>query len=91
MTGTANRGAFLEGAQRLLQRAQSDGTSFSLIMFDLDEFKSVNDTFGHDVGDAVIRVFVQTARSMLRPSDLIGRYGGEEFVVALPKATVEAA
>jgi diguanylate cyclase (GGDEF)-like protein len=91
LTGTANRGAFTEAAQRLLQRAHSEGASFSLIMFDLDEFKSVNDAFGHDVGDAVIRTFVEIARAMLRPTDLIGRYGGEEFVVALPRATIEAA
>ena len=91
LTGIANRGDFLEGAGRLLQRARSDATSFSLIMFDLDQFKSVNDTFGHDVGDAVIRTFAETARSILRPTDLFGRYGGEEFVVALPRATIEAA
>ncbi len=91
LTGIANRGDFLEGAERLLQRARSDGTSFSVIMFDLDEFKSINDTFGHNAGDAVIRRFAEIARSMLRPTDLFGRYGGEEFVVALPKATIEAA
>jgi diguanylate cyclase (GGDEF)-like protein len=91
LTGIANRADFLEGADRLLQRAIRDGSSFSLIMFDLDEFKSVNDTFGHDVGDRVIQAFVDIACTMLRPSDLLGRYGGEEFVVALPKATVEAA
>src|SRR5665213_1181189 len=91
LTGIANRTDFLDGAERLFQRAHSNGTSFSLIMFDLDQFKSVNDNFGHDVGDNVIRAFVDVARSMLRPSDLLGRYGGEEFVVALPKATLEAA
>jgi diguanylate cyclase (GGDEF)-like protein len=91
LTGIANRTDFLDGAERLFQRAHSNGTSFSLIMFDLDQFKSVNDNFGHDVGDNVIRAFVDVARSMLRPSDLLGRYGGEEFAVALPKATLEAA
>ena len=91
LTGIANRGDFIDGAERLLQRARNDATSFSLILFDLDEFKSINDTFGHDVGDAVIRSFAEIARTMLRPTDLFGRYGGEEFVVALPKATIEAA
>jgi diguanylate cyclase (GGDEF)-like protein len=91
MTGIANRGALLENGVRLLQRCQHDGRSFSLIMFDLDRFKTVNDTHGHAAGDEVIRTFTRTAQSFLRPSDFFGRYGGEEFVVALPNATVEAA
>ena len=91
LTQIANRGALLENAQRALRRCQSDGVSFSLILFDLDRFKQVNDTFGHDVGDDVLRRFADIARDMLRPNDLFGRYGGEEFIVALPSATVEAA
>lgn len=61
LTGIANRTDFLDGAERLFQRAHSNGTSFSLIMFDLDQFKSVNDNFGHAVGDNVIRAFVNVA------------------------------
>ena len=91
LTGIANRGVFIEGAERILERCRAEGRSFSLIMFDLDRFKRVNDTYGHTVGDAVIRGFADAGRSVLRPSDLFGRYGGEEFTVALPGATIEAA
>jgi diguanylate cyclase (GGDEF)-like protein len=91
LTGIANRGALLENAQRVLRRCQSDGVSFSVILFDLDRFKRVNDTFGHDVGDDVLRKFADITRGVLRPNDIFGRYGGEEFVVVLPSATIEAA
>lgn len=91
LTGVANRGAFLEGAERRLRRCEAEGMSFSLIMFDLDRFKEINDTFGHDVGDQVLRTFTETAQAVLRPNDLFGRYGGEEFTLALPGATIEAA
>jgi len=91
LTGTANRGAFFEHAARLLTRCHNDGTPLSLIVFDLDRFKSVNDAHGHAVGDDVLRVFADTVRALLRPNDLFGRHGGEEFAVALPGATVETA
>jgi diguanylate cyclase (GGDEF)-like protein len=91
LTGIANRGALIESGERLLRRCQQEGTSFSLVMFDLDRFKRINDTYGHAAGDAVLRSFVETTQSILRPTDLFGRYGGEEFVVVLPRATIEAA
>ena len=91
LTGIANRGALVESAQRALRRCQSEGISFSLILFDLDRFKHVNDTFGHDVGDDLLRRFTDITRNVLRPNDIFGRYGGEEFIVVLPSATIEAA
>jgi len=90
LTGIANRGALLESGERSLRRCQTDGKSFSLIIFDLDHFKWVNDNFGH-AADEVIRAFASTTQTILRPNDLFGRYGGEEFVVVLPGATIEAA
>jgi diguanylate cyclase (GGDEF)-like protein len=91
LTGVANRGALLEGGERILRRCQQEGMSVSLIIFDLDHFKQVNDTYGHAAGDAVLRTFADTAMHILRPGDQFGRYGGEEFVVVLPRATIEAA
>ncbi|HVY20247.1 MAG TPA: GGDEF domain-containing protein [Bauldia sp.] len=91
LTGIANRGALLDSGERLLARCRADGKSLSLIIFDLDHFKRVNDTFGHAAGDEVLRAFADATQSILRPNDVFGRYGGEEFLVILPGATIEAA
>lgn len=91
LTGTVNHGAWLDGARRLLERCRHDGLPLSLIFFDLDHFKVINDNFGHLAGDRVLCGLVDTVRGALRPNDLIGRYGGEEFVVILPGATIETA
>ena len=60
-------------------------------MFDLDHFKIINDRHGHRAGDDILRAFVETVHGLLRPTDLFGRYGGEEFTVVLPGATLETA
>ncbi len=91
LTGLANRRAFYEDATRVLETRRDTGMSVSVILFDLDSFKAINDTYGHGPGDEVLRVFGQTSRRMLRASDLIGRIGGEEFAVMLPGAGMEAA
>ena len=85
LTGLLNRGAFLEAARNLQVRQGARGESVTLLMFDLDHFKSINDRFGHATGDSVLRLFAQVARSSMRATDIIGRLGGEEFVAIVPE------
>ena len=84
LTGLANRSHFMQRAEGLLQRAQVDRAPFSLFMIDTDHFKTVNDTWGHSQGDRVLSAIAEACRGSLRPQDVIGRFGGEEFIVALP-------
>lgn len=91
LTGVASRRAFMTSAAAALAAAQRAGNAFSLIEFDLDHFKLVNDTCGHAAGDRSLQQFGQIAQQMLRPGDFVGRIGGEEFVVALPKGTAAVA
>jgi diguanylate cyclase (GGDEF)-like protein len=91
LTGIANRTALLENAGRALLRCQRVGAPMSVVMFDLDRFKSINDRFGHAAGDAVLRKFCEITSATLRPHDLFGRLGGEEFAVIMPGCSVEAA
>jgi diguanylate cyclase (GGDEF)-like protein len=81
LTGLLNRRAFLESALRLCARQGERGQPVTMLMLDLDHFKSINDRFGHAIGDEVLRVFANVARSNMRGSDLVGRLGGEEFAV----------
>ena len=83
LTGIANRRAFLEGAAALTPRRGSDPRPVAVLLADLDHFKSINDRFGHAVGDRVLQVFAETASAKLGPLDLIGRLGGEEFAVVI--------
>jgi diguanylate cyclase (GGDEF)-like protein len=84
LTGIPNRRGFTERAGRLLGRSRRDQTPLTMLLFDLDRFKNVNDRFGHRMGDAVLSAFANSAAQSLRPLDLLGRIGGEEFVALLP-------
>lgn len=91
LTGLWNR-RYLKGqAAKEMARACRRGTSLSLIVIDLDHFKRLNDTHGHDVGDLVLQSFADTARTQLREGDILCRMGGEEFIVLLPDTAPEQA
>lgn len=91
LTGAANRQHFMETAERLWLRAQRDGAPISILMIDIDHFKRINDTYGHLAGDDVLRAFAAVCCDALRPSDLFGRLGGEEFAAVLPRADLPGA
>ncbi|UCN01103.1 GGDEF domain-containing protein [Sulfurimonas sp. SWIR-19] len=89
MTGLYNRRFLEEFIDTFANQAKRDNTTYSVLMLDVDFFKKVNDTYGHDVGDKVIAKIGEVLRSSIRESDLAIRYGGEEFVVLLHNATDE--
>lgn len=91
LTGLANRRHFVEQIQIAIHRAQREMTPLCLLMIDLDLFKNINDTYGHDVGDGVLKNFTQVAKKPLRATDLCARIGGEEFVILLPNTALESA
>ena len=89
LTGLANRWRFDEELALEWRRAERVGDSLALILLDLDDFKSVNDTYGHPVGDEVLRQIAQILGRNIRQVDLAARYGGEEFAVIVPEADLE--
>ena len=91
LTGTMNRTRIEERACFELMRSDRYGDKLALIMIDLDHFKEVNDTFGHLAGDRVLRGFCEIARNCLRATDVLGRWGGEEFVALLPETGLKGA
>ena len=91
LTGMANRRYFMERLQAVMEQAASRHLNLSLLMIDLDLFKRINDVFGHAGGDAVLVAFAQLLRQHIRPFDLPGRVGGEEFCVYLPDTALTSA
>ncbi|MFE4714499.1 GGDEF domain-containing protein [Paenibacillus sp. NPDC056722] len=86
LTGILNRRSFALRARRLIVTAAKEVTPFSFLLLDIDHFKSVNDTYGHDTGDKVLKDFAAKIVQQLRNEDLFGRFGGEEFAVLLGQA-----
>ncbi|MFA7382630.1 MAG: diguanylate cyclase [Desulfurivibrionaceae bacterium] len=91
LTGIMNRRRFTEFLDREMARRQRHAEPLSLIMFDIDHFKRVNDVYGHEIGDLVLREMAQLVGSAARRTDILARWGGEEFVILLPGTTGEAA
>jgi diguanylate cyclase (GGDEF)-like protein len=90
MTGLFNRRGFIEAAGELMTRQAKRREPVSVLMFDLDHFKSINDKYGHAFGDEALRLFAATATINMRANDVIARFGGEEFVAILPGNVTDA-
>ena len=91
LTQVANRGSFDESIQKWVRQHRSANTGFILVMLDLDDFKKINDTMGHQVGDRVLLSAAQTLKKCVRSEDIVARYGGEEFVILMSNITLEQA
>jgi diguanylate cyclase (GGDEF)-like protein len=90
LTGMFNRRGFAEATARMIEREAAAGRPVTVMIFDIDHFKSINDRFGHPAGDEVLKVFASVITNSLRISDLSGRIGGEEFAAMVPCSTDEA-
>jgi diguanylate cyclase (GGDEF)-like protein len=91
LTGILNRRHFIELSEKEMSRAQRSGTPLSIAMIDIDHFKIINDTHGHTVGDLVIKELVALCKDDLRPYDLLGRIGGEEFAIMMVQCDLQKA
>jgi diguanylate cyclase (GGDEF)-like protein len=90
LTRLLRRGAFMRKLQNLLSESSASGREVTLMMIDVDHFKKVNDGYGHQAGDAVLERVSELVRGFMRPTDLAGRYGGEEIIVAMQATHDEA-
>ncbi len=91
LTRVFNAGAYYRACDQQIHASQRINQSFAVLFIDLDHFKSINDTYGHAVGDDVLRAVAQTLQTAVRRSDIVGRIGGEEFSVFLPNTQVQGA
>jgi len=91
LTGIPNKRFFLDALNRELTRSQRHKRPLSLVVFDIDRFKQINDKFGHLAGDVVLREMAARIRATIRKDEVFARYGGEEFVVLLPEASLDSA
>ena len=91
LTSANNRRGFMLAAKRESTRAQRNEASYAMLMLDIDHFKLVNDKYGHDSGDLVLQCFARIVQKCIRPTDIFGRLGGEEFLVMLPDTTMDTA
>jgi diguanylate cyclase (GGDEF)-like protein len=89
LTGVANRRRFTEALEECLSGSTETGAPISLIMMDIDHFKKINDSYGHATGDKVLKAVCERMEANVRPQDVVGRLGGEEFAILLPETTAE--
>jgi diguanylate cyclase (GGDEF)-like protein len=91
LTGAKNRRIFLQLFEKELARSQRYKHTFAVLMIDIDNFKDINDRYGHDIGDKVLKLLVSESQDIIRGSDLFCRWGGEEFMVLLPESDIQQA
>jgi diguanylate cyclase (GGDEF)-like protein len=91
LTGFYNRHHLMDLIDSENNRSDRTGSVYSLVMMDIDKFKNINDTYGHQIGDQVLRTFAAVIRGILRKTDFCGRYGGEEFLIVLTQTNIQAA
>lgn len=90
LTGLLNRKAFDSEVKKILENSYKEGFPFTLLIGDIDHFKTFNDSFGHQVGDQVLRLVAKTLTDGVKGRDIVARYGGEEFVIILPETTLSS-